>query len=200
MVLKDYDVSYLPVGTKFWVQNGHWDGEIIEVDGIKHVRHAMGTHRCDGRIDRSREGAYGLDIEITEHVELPTRFIDKRYREDGGNAITDYLDSITHGYEEYKDYAYNYFYGSKPDEYKGFYSWTFRHPGASRGGISFDLNGVITEVVLHRDTCGIYKGEYEEILDRLKEFVGCKIVMVDEAGTKTYFKSEPMETESDIPY
>lgn len=28
----------LPVGTKFFVVNGHWEGEIILKDGIKHIR------------------------------------------------------------------------------------------------------------------------------------------------------------------
>lgn len=27
----------LPVGTKFWVNNGHWDGQIIEKENKKYI-------------------------------------------------------------------------------------------------------------------------------------------------------------------
>jgi hypothetical protein len=33
----------LPVGTKFWVRNGFWEGEIVEVDNVKCI-HAIGVH------------------------------------------------------------------------------------------------------------------------------------------------------------
>lgn len=35
-------INELPVSTKFWVENGHWDGEIIEINGVKHMDIAGG--------------------------------------------------------------------------------------------------------------------------------------------------------------
>lgn len=51
-------VNDLPVGTKFRVENGAWDGEIIEVDGAKHLLLGSG-----GTIDLSSDD-YMLDITI----------------------------------------------------------------------------------------------------------------------------------------
>ncbi len=30
-------LTTLPTGTKFWVRNGCWNGEIVESDGIKYI-------------------------------------------------------------------------------------------------------------------------------------------------------------------
>jgi hypothetical protein len=57
------DVSKLTVGTEFYVNNGAWDGKIVEVDGKKHL-HVLATDR---KIDIS-EGTdgYELDIDVTK--------------------------------------------------------------------------------------------------------------------------------------
>lgn len=57
-------MSELPVGTKFYVNNGAWDGEIIEENGKKHL-HVLATgSKFDLTAEERKD--YKLDIEITE--------------------------------------------------------------------------------------------------------------------------------------
>lgn len=35
---KHINMQTVPVGTPFYVTNGNWEGEIVEQDGVKHVK------------------------------------------------------------------------------------------------------------------------------------------------------------------
>lgn len=50
-------MNTLDVGTKFFVHNGNWSGEIIEVDGVKHLATGSGNHF-------PLDDSYDLDITI----------------------------------------------------------------------------------------------------------------------------------------
>lgn len=52
-------MSTLDVGTRFYVNNGAWDGEIIEIDGVKHIDIA-GLRT----LDLSKHTDYKLDITV----------------------------------------------------------------------------------------------------------------------------------------
>lgn len=52
------DIYMLDVGTKFSVNNGAWDGEIIEVDGKKYV-HVIETGR---KVELKPDVDYGLSL------------------------------------------------------------------------------------------------------------------------------------------
>ena len=56
-------MSTLEVGTKFYVINGHWDGEIIEINGVKYVK----VSGPDGNlINLEKDPEYELSIDIKE--------------------------------------------------------------------------------------------------------------------------------------
>lgn len=60
----------LPVGTIFWVINGAWEGEVIEVDGNKYIRNNVNTFELT-----STEQRLNIEIlageDIIERAELP---------------------------------------------------------------------------------------------------------------------------------
>lgn len=51
----------LPVGTKFWVINGHWDGEIVEKENKKYIKSYNGNTLVNEFLI---EGDYELQIDI----------------------------------------------------------------------------------------------------------------------------------------
>lgn len=57
---KTSDMYMLPVGTKFSVMNGGWDGEIIREDGKKYILMDNGYRK----VELTPETDYGLVIEI----------------------------------------------------------------------------------------------------------------------------------------
>lgn len=57
------DIYFLPIGTKFYVNNGFWKGEIIEIDGEKHIRYGVGEGRTE-KLDYYND--YNLSIEILD--------------------------------------------------------------------------------------------------------------------------------------
>ncbi|MGG1263754.1 hypothetical protein [Brevibacillus laterosporus] len=62
------NLFHLPVGTKFYVLNGAWDGQIIEEDGIKKLLVAD----TGKKIELTEEiGKYDLDITIKEWGDIP---------------------------------------------------------------------------------------------------------------------------------
>ncbi|WP_394863240.1 hypothetical protein [Paraclostridium bifermentans] len=80
-VLKD-DVSVidLPVGTKFHVINGNWDGEIVLSNGNKCVRNEKGVYTIQPNTNYNlnihiHENSYELCedlLQTVEHTPIPT--------------------------------------------------------------------------------------------------------------------------------
>lgn len=66
----------LEVGTKFRVINGQWDGEIVDVDGSKHVKHIHGMFKI------REDNCTSLDIEIKNPKPLPVEHLFKTIEQD----------------------------------------------------------------------------------------------------------------------
>lgn len=88
----------------------------------------------------------------------------------------DYVNDLTKEIDKYLDgkwpeYWCTYIYGNKPNHH-GWYS--FRFPGATRGGIKVDKDNIIEKIEFFRDITFIYKDDVEEAI---KKFIGSKIII-----------------------
>lgn len=67
----------LPVGTKFHIDNGYWDGEIVEIDGVKHLS-------IDGErtINLEQNPEYVLEITIEGVVPEKEKYVKLKHVEE----------------------------------------------------------------------------------------------------------------------
>lgn len=66
------DIYMLPVGTKFSVDNGYWDGEIVEKDGIKMIY----AEDADTYITIKDDVDYSLLLTITYSPQMEESVVD----------------------------------------------------------------------------------------------------------------------------
>jgi hypothetical protein len=98
------------------------------------------------------------------------------------NAMTDEMDSLMmDNLKPYIEYGgTTYLYGHVNDG-----SLSLRFPGATRGGISFDKNGIITEVILYDDEVARDNQCYKpEAYEAIKKYVGAKLIFINEKGRR----------------
>lgn len=86
------------------------------------------------------------------------------------NEITEFLDKHSTFSSKIRNFGH-YFHDIPKKEYD-YYVWSFRYPGATRGGIKTLLDGTIVEIVTFKDIKSIYP---DNIDDLLNEFIGKQI-------------------------
>lgn len=88
----------------------------------------------------------------------------------------DYVNDLTKEIDKHlgngwPEYFCTYIYGNRPNQH-GWYS--FRFPGATRGGIRVNADNIIEEIKFFRDITFIYDEGVEEAV---KKFIGSKIII-----------------------
>lgn len=97
------------------------------------------------------------------------------------NDLTKFMDTMVVK-NDYPDFCSTYIYIWEKDNKK---IMTIRFPGASRGGLVLDENSIITDIILHEDTCfgkntkleRLYKGKLAE---EIKRFIGYNVEISEE--------------------
>ena len=158
-VLSNLDIPYLYQQIRLRREMRSKNGLLVAAflnDEIRDIRNYIMK-----KVNNIKDGKQMLNL-----ITVPKRKDSHDYVNDLTKEIDKHLEST-----EWPENFRTYIYGDKPNNH-GWYS--FRFPGATRGGIKVNEDNIIEKIEFFKDITLIYKDSVEEAV---KKFIGYKIII-----------------------